>query len=173
MTEAVSIPAENTASLRFGRWWQLSLGVVCMGPGPSNPDPRVLAAMGANPVGHLDPYFVELMDQTMGALRGVYRTQNHHTLPISATGSAGLETIMMNLLEEGDSAVVAITGYFGQRLAEMARRAGADVRTVEVGPGEIVDPAKIAATLEERPAKLLAFVHGRLLRDRLRWRARQ
>jgi len=130
-----------------------------MGPGPSNPDPRVLAAMGANPVGHLDPYFVELMDQTMGALRGVYRTQNHHTLPISATGSAGLETIMMNLLEEGDSAVVAITGYFGQRLAEMARRAGADVRTVEVGPGEIVDPAKIAATLEERPAKLVAFVH--------------
>ncbi len=130
-----------------------------MGPGPSNPDPRVLAAMGANPVGHLDPYFVELMDQTMGALRGVYRTQNHHTLPISATGSAGLETIMMNLLEEGDSAVVAITGYFGQRLAEMARRSGADVRTVEVGPGEIVDPAKIAATLEERPAKLVAFVH--------------
>ena len=89
-----------------------------MGPGPSNPDPRVLAAMGANPVGHLDPYFVELMDQTMGALRGVYRTQNHHTLPISATGSAGLETIMLNLLEDGDSAVVAITGYFGQRLAE-------------------------------------------------------
>ena len=130
-----------------------------MGPGPSNPDPRVLAAMGANPVGHLDPYFVELMDQTMGALRGVYRTQNHHTMPISATGSAGLETIMMNLLEDGDSAVVAITGYFGQRLAEMARRAGADVRTVEVGPGEIVDPAKIAALLEERPAKLVAFVH--------------
>jgi alanine-glyoxylate transaminase/serine-glyoxylate transaminase/serine-pyruvate transaminase len=130
-----------------------------MGPGPSNPDPRVLAAMGANPVGHLDPYFVELMDQTMGALRGVYRTQNHHTMPISATGSAGLETIMMNLLEEGDSAVVAITGYFGQRLAEMARRAGADVRTIEVGPGEIVDPAEVAATLEERPAKLLAFVH--------------
>jgi len=130
-----------------------------MGPGPSNPDPRVLAAMGANPVGHLDPYFVELMDQTMGALRGVYRTQNHHTMPISATGSAGLETIMMNLLEDGDSAVVAITGYFGQRLAEMARRAGADVRTVEVGPGEIVDPAKIAAVLEERPAKLVAFVH--------------
>jgi alanine-glyoxylate transaminase/serine-glyoxylate transaminase/serine-pyruvate transaminase len=130
-----------------------------MGPGPSNPDPRVLAAMGANPVGHLDPYFVELMDQTMSALRGVYRTQNHHTMPISATGSAGLETIMMNLLEDGDSAVVAITGYFGQRLAEMARRAGADVRTVEVGPGEIVDPAKIAAMLEERPAKLVAFVH--------------
>lgn len=131
-----------------------------MGPGPSNPDPRVLAAMGANPVGHLDPYFVELMDQTMGALRAVYGTHNHHTLPISATGSAGLETIMLNLLEPGDSAVVAVIGYFGQRLAEMARRAGADVRVVEVPAGEIVDPAAIEKTLEERPAKLVAFVHA-------------
>jgi alanine-glyoxylate transaminase/serine-glyoxylate transaminase/serine-pyruvate transaminase len=130
-----------------------------MGPGPSNPDPRVLAAMGANPVGHLDPYFVELMDQTMGALRSVYRTANHHTLPISGTGSAGLEAIMMNLLEPGDSAIVAITGYFGQRLAELARRAGADVRTVEAAPGEIVDPAAVAKLLEERPAKVVAFVH--------------
>lgn len=131
-----------------------------MGPGPSNPDPRVLAAMGANPVGHLDPYFVELMDQTMGALRAVYGTHNHHTLPISATGSAGLETIMLNLLESGDSAVIAVIGYFGQRLAEMARRAGADVRVVEAPPGEIVDPAQIAKALEERPAKLVAFVHA-------------
>jgi alanine-glyoxylate transaminase/serine-glyoxylate transaminase/serine-pyruvate transaminase len=130
-----------------------------MGPGPSNPDPRVLAAMAANPVGHLDPYFVELMDQTMESLRRVFRTQNHHTLPISGTGSAGLETIMMNVLEPGDSAVVAITGYFGQRLAELARRSGADVRTVEAEPGEIVDPAEIARLLSQRPAKLVAFVH--------------
>ena len=130
-----------------------------MGPGPSNPDPRVLTAMGANPVGHLDPYFVALMDQTMAALRGVYGTRNHHTLPISATGSAGLETIMMNLLEPGDSAVVGVVGYFGHRLAEMARRAGADVRVVEVPVGEVLDPAQIEATLEERPAKLVAFVH--------------
>jgi alanine-glyoxylate transaminase/serine-glyoxylate transaminase/serine-pyruvate transaminase len=130
-----------------------------MGPGPSNPDPRVLKAMGANPVGHLDPYFVDLMDETMTALRRVYRTENHHTLPISGTGSAGLEAIMMNLLEPGDSAVVCITGYFGQRLAELARRAGADVRTLEVPPGEIVDPADLAKTLADRPAKLVAFVH--------------
>jgi alanine-glyoxylate transaminase/serine-glyoxylate transaminase/serine-pyruvate transaminase len=130
-----------------------------MGPGPSNPDPRVLAAMGANPVGHLDPYFVQLMDQTMSALRGVYCTQNHHTLPISATGSAGLEAIMLNLLEPGDSAVVGVNGYFGLRLAEMARRAGADVRTVEVPAGEVADPAAIEAELEKRPAKLVAFVH--------------
>ena len=131
-----------------------------MGPGPSNPDPRVLAAMTANPVGHLDPYFVQVMDETMGALRSVYRTSNHHTVPISATGSAGLETIMLNLLEPGDSAIVCVIGYFGQRLAEMARRAGADVRTIEVPQGEIVDPAQVAAELAKRPAKLVAFVHA-------------
>ena len=130
-----------------------------MGPGPSKPDPRVLAAMSKRLVGHLDPYFVELMDQAMGALREVYRTANHHTLPISATGSGGLEAIMMNLLEPGDGAVVCITGYFGQRLAELAARAGADVRVVEVPPGEIVDPAEVERLLEAKPAKLVAFVH--------------
>ena len=130
-----------------------------MGPGPSNPDPRVLTALGASPVGHLDPYFVELMDQTMGALRNVYRTANHHTLPISGTGSAGLEAIMLNVLEPGDSAVVAVTGYFGRRLAEMASRAGADVRTIEAGPGDIVDPIDLEKMLAARPAKVVAFVH--------------
>jgi alanine-glyoxylate transaminase/serine-glyoxylate transaminase/serine-pyruvate transaminase len=130
-----------------------------MGPGPSNPDPRVLAAMSKTLVGHLDPYFVHLMDETMSGLRSVYRTANHHTLPISATGSAGLETIMMNLLEDGDRAVVAIGGYFGQRLAEMARRAGAEVETLEVAPGEIVDPAEVERALAKKKTKLLAFVH--------------
>jgi len=96
----------------------------------------------------------------MEALRGVYRTRNHHTVPISATGSAGLETIMLNLLEPGDSAIVAVMGYFGHRLAEMARRAGADVRTVEVAPGEVVDPAAVDKLLAQRPAKLVAFVHA-------------
>jgi aspartate aminotransferase-like enzyme len=119
----------------------------------------VLAAMSKRLVGHLDPYFVELMDQAMGALRYVFRTENHHTLPISATGSGGLEAIMMNLLEPGDDAIVCITGYFGQRLAELARRAGADVRTIEAEPGEIVDVAEVDRLLEEKPAKLVAFVH--------------
>jgi alanine-glyoxylate transaminase/serine-glyoxylate transaminase/serine-pyruvate transaminase len=130
------------------------------GPGPSNPDPRVLQAMTANPIGHLDPYFVELMDQVMRSLRGVFRTANHHTLPISATGSAGIETIMMNLLEDGDSAVIGVAGYFGQRMAEMARRAGADVRVVEVPSGQTLDPAQIEAELKKKPAKLVGFVHA-------------
>jgi alanine-glyoxylate transaminase / serine-glyoxylate transaminase / serine-pyruvate transaminase len=130
-----------------------------MGPGPSNPDPRVLAAMSRPLVGHLDPFFVALMDETMDGLRQVFQTQNHHTLPISGTGSSGLETIMLNLLEPGDSAIVANVGHFGQRLAELARRAGADVRTIEAPPGEIVDPADVDKMLAEQPAKLVAFVH--------------
>lgn len=130
-----------------------------MGPGPSNPDPRVLAAQSLPLVGHLDPYFVDLMDQAMGALRAVFRTQNHHTLPISATGSGGLETIMMNLVEPGDDVVVCVIGHFGQRLLELATRAGANVRTVEAPPGEIVDPAEVDRVLAAKPAKLVAFVH--------------
>ena len=130
-----------------------------MGPGPSNPDPRVLESLGRTLVGHLDPYFVELMDQTMGGLREVFGTRNHHTLPISATGSGGLEAIIMNLLEPGDGAVVCVIGHFGQRLAELAARAGADVRVVEAAPGQIVDPAEVDRLLEAKPAKLVAFVH--------------
>ncbi|HLG06975.1 MAG TPA: alanine--glyoxylate aminotransferase family protein [Gemmatimonadales bacterium] len=115
--------------------------------------------MTANPVGHLDPYFVALMDQTMGALRRVFRTTGHHTIPVSGTGSAGLEAIMLNLLEPGDSAIVAVNGYFGARIAELGRRAGAEVRTIETGPGEIADPAEVERLFREKPAKLLAFVH--------------
>ena len=130
-----------------------------MGPGPSNPDPRVLAAMSRPLVGHLDPYFVSLMDETMDGLRQVFRTSNHHTLPISGTGSAGLETIMLNLLEPGDDAIVVTVGHFGQRLAELARRSGANVRTIEAPPGEIVNPDDIDERLKARPAKVVAFVH--------------
>jgi alanine-glyoxylate transaminase/serine-glyoxylate transaminase/serine-pyruvate transaminase len=130
-----------------------------MGPGPSNPDPSVLAAMTKHPIGHLDPYFVQLMDETMASLRSVYRTKNHHTLPISGTGSAGLECIMMNLLEPGDHAVVCVVGHFGERLAELARRAGASVTTVEAPPGQIVDPKDVEKALAKQKTKLLAFVH--------------
>src|SRR5262249_39664506 len=110
-------------------------------------------------VGHLDPYFVELMDQTMGALRDVFRTTNHHTLPISATGSGGLEAIMMNVLEPGDDAIVCTIGHFGERLPGLGAGAGAAVRTVAAAPGEIVDPSEIDRLLEQKPATLVAFVH--------------
>ncbi|UCG89273.1 MAG: alanine--glyoxylate aminotransferase family protein [Gemmatimonadota bacterium] len=131
-----------------------------MGPGPSNPDPAVLRAMSQNMVGHLDPYFLEVMDRTMEMLRAVFRTTNHHTIPMSGTGTSGLEMIMLNLIEPGDDVVVAVIGYFGQRLAEMATRAGARVRVLEAPFGEIVEPERFAEELRNRPAKLVALVHA-------------
>ena len=80
-----------------------------MGPGPSNPDPAVLQAMSRNMVGHLDPYFLDVLDRTMEMLRAVFRTKNHHTIPMSGTGTSGLETIVLNLIEPGDDVIVANT----------------------------------------------------------------
>lgn len=96
----------------------------------------------------------------MANLRTVFGTSNHHTIPMSATGSGGLETIMLNLLEPGDEAVVGIIGYFGQRLAAMAKKAGANVRIIEEELGQIIDPARLEAALNEKPAKLVAVVHA-------------
>src|SRR5712691_12167581 len=130
------------------------------GAGPANVDPRVTQALAAPLVGHLDPYFLQVMDQTMGMLRQVFRTTNHHTIPMSATGTGGLETILANLLEPGDECVVGVIGYFGQRLAEMAVRSGATVRLVEAPLGEIIAAERFETELEKKPAKLLALVHA-------------
>jgi alanine-glyoxylate transaminase / serine-glyoxylate transaminase / serine-pyruvate transaminase len=130
------------------------------GPGPANVDPRVTRAMAAPLVGHLDPYFLQVMDETMAMLRQVFRTRNHHTIPMSATGSGGLETIMLNLLEPGDECVVGVIGYFGQRLAEMAGRAGATVRVIEAPLGEVIAPERFEAELKKKPAKVVALVHA-------------
>src|SRR3989304_10608771 len=100
-----------------------------LGPGPSPPPQRVLQAMASPVLGHLDPAFLEVMDETMDLLRKAFRTTNSLTLPISGTGSAGMEAGVMNLLEPGDRIVVAVAGYFGERIAEMSRRVGADVVT--------------------------------------------
>ena len=130
------------------------------GPGPSNPHPDVTTALAAPLVGHLDPFFLGVMDETMANLRTTFGTGNHHTIPMSATGSGGLETIMLNLLEPGDEVVVGIIGYFGQRLAAMAAKAGAQVRTLEEELGEIIDPARLESALKEKPAKMVAVVHA-------------
>jgi alanine-glyoxylate transaminase/serine-glyoxylate transaminase/serine-pyruvate transaminase len=131
-----------------------------LGPGPSNPDPAVSAAMAAPLVGHLDPYFLEVMDETMADLRTVFGTTAHHTIPMSATGTGGLEAIMFNLLEPGDEAVVGVIGYFGQRLAELAERAGATVRRIEAPLGEVIAPERVAAELRRGSPKLVALVHA-------------
>ena len=134
--------------------------ILLLGPGPSNPHPAVSAAMASPLVSHLDPYFLTIMEETMADTRALFRTGNHHTVPVSSTGTGGLETIMFNLVEPGDEVVVGIVGHFGQRLAELAEAAGAVVRPVEVPWGQVLEPGQIAAELQRRPAKLVALVHA-------------
>src|SRR5439155_2024503 len=98
-----------------------------LGPGPSDAHPRVLSAMTTPLLGHLDPQFLEIMNETQEMLRAVYQTKNQLTFPISATGTAGMETCLVNLLEPGDKAVICTAGYFGNRMAEIAGRCGAQV----------------------------------------------
>ncbi|MDB4895364.1 MAG: class-V aminotransferase [Firmicutes bacterium] len=131
-----------------------------MGPGPSNADPRILRAMSTPVIGHLDPAFLAIMDETMSWLREVYQTKNHHTVPMSATGSAGIESMMVNLLEPGDDVIVGIIGYFGQRIAEVASRTGANVRIIEAPFGEVIPPERFEEELRRKPAKLIALVHA-------------
>src|SRR5207244_9874948 len=102
-----------------------------LGPGPSMVHPRVLAAMAAPLLGHLDPAFVAMMDEVKALLRLVFVTQNALTFPISGTGSAGMEACVVNLVEPGDEVVVGVNGVFGTRLSEVAERAGAAVRRIE------------------------------------------
>src|SRR5512143_4005960 len=100
---------------------------ILLGPGPSSIHPRVQMAMSAPLVGHLDPYFTSLMDDTVALLRYLFRTQNRLTFPVSGTGSAGMETAFDNFLEPGDVAVIGVNGLFGERMVDNAQRAGATV----------------------------------------------
>src|SRR5215470_16131000 len=112
---------------------------ILLGPGPSDVHPRVLTAM-ANPLlGHLDPQFLEIMNETQELLRNTFRTSNRLTLPVSGTGSAGMEACVVNLIEPGDRMVVCVNGVFGQRMTDVAQRAGAIVTTVERTMGEVFD----------------------------------
>ncbi len=111
-----------------------------MGPGPTPVPPTVQAALSAPTVGHLDPYFLRLMDETRTMLRRVFGTENRLTLPISGTGTAGMETLLANLIERGDRVLVGVAGVFGGRIAECARRLGAEVDIIEVPWGTPLDP---------------------------------
>jgi alanine-glyoxylate transaminase/serine-glyoxylate transaminase/serine-pyruvate transaminase len=133
---------------------------ILMGPGPSDVSPRVLAASARPTIGHLDPAFQELMEEIKAALQRLFNAPDHACVPLPAPGTAGMEAAMMNLLEPGDRAVVAVNGAFGGRMADMADRAGATVATVDHAWGEPVDPARVEAALAEAPTKLLAFVHA-------------
>ena len=134
---------------------------ILMGPGPSDVHPRVLQAMARPTVGHLDPAFVALMDEVKGLLRQVMRTNNDLTFPLSAPGSAGMEACLVNLVEPGDTVVVARNGVFGGRMHSIVERAGGRPIAVDDAWGEPVDPAKVEAALKAHPeASVLAFVHA-------------
>jgi alanine-glyoxylate transaminase / serine-glyoxylate transaminase / serine-pyruvate transaminase len=134
---------------------------ILLGPGPSNVNPRVIKAMISPVVGHLDPDFVSVMDNIKRLLRIVFQTANEITFPVSGTGSAGMETALMNLLEEGDDVVVAVAGAFGERLADAAGRLGARVHRVEAEWGRIAEPERIEKALKAAAKpKLLAIVHA-------------
>src|SRR5436309_11857425 len=115
-----------------------------LGPGPSEVHPRVLAALGMPLLGHLDPEFVTLMDETQNLLRYTFQTENRLTLAVSGTGSAGMETVVVNLIEPGDRMLVCVNGVFGARMVDVAERAGAAVTTIERPYGEVFDPARSA-----------------------------
>ncbi|MFN3512128.1 MAG: pyridoxal-phosphate-dependent aminotransferase family protein [Phenylobacterium sp.] len=133
---------------------------ILMGPGPSDVSPRVLAALARPTIGHLDPQFQALMEEIKAALARLFNAPDHACVPLPAPGTAGMEAAIMNLLEPGDRAVIAVNGAFGGRMAEMAGRAGAEVVTVDHAWGEPVDPARVEEVLQAAPAKVLAFVHA-------------
>jgi len=131
-----------------------------LGPGPSPVSPRVLAALALPVVGHLDPKFLEIMDQSMAMLREVFQTKNRLALPMSGTGSAGMETCFVNLVEPGDAVLVGVNGVFGTRMVDVAQRCGAQVDTVEAEWGTALDAQKFKDALGKKQYKVAAVVHA-------------
>ncbi|MDE0326746.1 MAG: alanine--glyoxylate aminotransferase family protein [Candidatus Poribacteria bacterium] len=134
---------------------------VLLGPGPSEANARVLKAMTTPMLGYLDAEFVQIMDDTVGLLRRVFGTENRLTLPVSGTGTAGMEAALTNVIEPGDSVVVGVKGYFGERIADIAARCGGVVTRVEAEWGTHIPAEKIAeAVTKVSTPKLVALVHG-------------
>src|SRR5919108_2557324 len=145
----MSLPAKLNPPLR-----------TLLGPGPSPVNPRVLESLSLPVVGHLDPAFLEIMDENMAMLREVFQTQNPLALPMSGTGSAGMETCFVNLIEPGDAVLIGVNGVFGTRMVDVAQRCGAVVATVEAQWGTALDPAQFRAALDKQRYKLVAVVHA-------------
>ena len=133
---------------------------VLMGPGPSDVPPSVLEAMSNPLVGHLDPSFVDMMEEIKSMLRKVFITKNEMTFPVSGTGSAGMEFCFVNLIEPGDEVVIGINGVFGMRMADVAERCGAKVTKVEAQWGRIIESEQISEALKDKQPKLVAIVHA-------------
>jgi len=133
---------------------------VLMGPGPSDVPARVLQAMSAPCIGHLDPTFLKIMDETQELLRFVFQTENEFTIPVSGTGSAGMETCFVNLVEPGDEVAVCVNGVFGTRMSDIVNRLRAHLITVEAEWGRAIDPEAVRKAIRGRSPKLLAVVHA-------------
>ncbi len=131
-----------------------------LGPGPSNAHPRVLQALSMRQVGHLDPKFIELMNENQELLRYAWQTDNQFTIPVSGTGSAAMEASLANTVEPGDVVLVGVNGYFGLRLVDMAGRYGGDVRQIEKPWGEVFSLDDLRAGLEQHRPAILALVHA-------------
>jgi alanine-glyoxylate transaminase/serine-glyoxylate transaminase/serine-pyruvate transaminase len=131
-----------------------------MGPGPSETHSSVLSALSRPTVGHLDPYFLQLMNEVQEMLRQVFQTRNRLTLAVSGTGSAGMETCLVNLISPGDRVIVGVNGVFGGRMKEVARRAGADVLAIERPFGEVFTLEEIERAIKQHAPKVVALVHA-------------
>ena len=132
-----------------------------LGPGPSPVHPRVLKAMSSHVIGHLDPYFLKVMDDCQKMLRELFNTKNEVTFPVSGTGSAAMEASICNVIEEGDKAVICINGVFGERMADVASRFGAEVIRVEAPWGQPLNPSDIEEALKSNPGvALVGIVHA-------------
>lgn len=131
-----------------------------LGPGPSEVHPRVLRAMSAPLIGHLDPAFIEIMGEVQDLLRYTFRTENRWTIPVSGTGSAAMEAAFANLVEPGSTVLVPTNGYFGARMESMARRAGGEVVHVDAPWGRPLDPDDVRAALTAHRPDVFGFVHA-------------
>jgi alanine-glyoxylate transaminase / serine-glyoxylate transaminase / serine-pyruvate transaminase len=133
---------------------------ILMGPGPSDVPPRVLRAMAAPTLGHLDPDFLMLMSETQQLLRDVFQTENALTIPVSGTGSAGMEACFVNLIEPGDQVAVVVNGVFGSRMVDCAGRLGAEIIQIDAEWGRAVQPEAVEAALKGKQPKIFAVVHA-------------
>src|SRR3954469_2134492 len=134
---------------------------ILLGPGPSPVPQRVLRALGAPTLGHLDPQYLAIMDETCARLREVFRTSNALTFPVSGTGMAGLECVASNLIEPGDEVIVGVNGVFGARMKDVMERCGATVHAVEAAWGDVISFDQISTALAQHPkTKLVGIVHA-------------
>jgi alanine-glyoxylate transaminase / serine-glyoxylate transaminase / serine-pyruvate transaminase len=131
-----------------------------LGPGPSNAHPTVLQAMAMNPVGHLDPEFLRVMDEIRSMLRYVWQTENAMTIAVSGTGSAAMEATLANAIHQGETVLIASMGYFGNRLIDMAGRYGAQVKSITKPWGEVFDLDELRLAMETHRPAILALVHA-------------